>query len=117
MPRYSKGRDLMKKVIVTVPFDENQQKELCSTGNELDFRFMNAVEVTDRELETAAAVIGNVDVKLLKDKANLEWIQLNSSGADAYAAPGAVPENAVITCATGAYGIAISEYMVGMLWL
>lgn len=44
MTGYSKGRDLMKKVIVTVPFDENQKKELCSTGNELDFRFMNAAE-------------------------------------------------------------------------
>ena len=52
---------------------------------------------------------------MLKDKTNLEWVQLNSSGADAYAAKGAVPESTVLTCATGAYGVAISEYMVGML--
>ena len=54
---------------------------------------------------------------MLKDKTNIEWIQLNSSGADAYAMKGAVPENTMITCATGAYGLGISEYMVGMLLL
>lgn len=105
----------MKKVLVTVPFNENQLKELKSVGNDLDFIFANANEVTDSDIESVSAVIGNVDVKLLKDKTNLEWVQLNSSGADAYAAPGAVPESTVLTCATGAYGVAISEYMVGML--
>lgn len=51
----------------------------------------------------------------MRGKDNLEWIQLNSSGADAYAVRGAVPEGSVLTCATGAYGHAISEYMIGML--
>lgn len=105
----------MKKVLVTIPFSEDKKKELQDTNKNLEFQFIDAGKVSDADLKAVNALMGNVDVKLLKDKENLEWVQLNSSGADAYAAKGAVPENTVLTCATGAYGLGIAEYMVGML--
>lgn len=105
----------MKKVLVTVPFSVEQKERLANVYSDLEFTFIHDVKVTSEILLEADALIGNVSVSLLGDKNNLEWIQLNSSGADAYAKPGAVPENTVLTCATGAYGLAISEYMVGML--
>ncbi len=105
----------MKKVLVAVPFNENQKNCLKNISKELEFSFCNPSDVTDEMLSKVNALIGNVPVGMLKDKENIEWIQLNSSGADAYAADGAVPQSTMITCATGAYGHAISEYMVGML--
>ncbi len=105
----------MKKVLVTVPFSDGKKNELRNLNKDLEFIFADAGTVSDEDLRSVNALIGNVDVKLLTDKVNLEWVQLNSSGADAYAAKGAVPENTVLTCATGAYGLGISEYMVGML--
>lgn len=105
----------MKKIIVTVPFSEEQKCSLQKAAEGMECIFTDAAFKDEALLKQASALIGNVPVPLLKDKANLEWIQLNSSGADAYAADGAVCENTVLTCATGAYGHAISEYMVGML--
>lgn len=105
----------MKKVLVTIPFSEEKKEKLQNVNKELDIRFKDTSNVSDEDLREVDALIGNVDVRLLHDKNNLEWIQLNSSGADAYAVDGAVPNETVLTCATGAYGLGISEYMVGML--
>lgn len=105
----------MKKVLVVVPFTVDQKNRLINSGCDVEFTFTQPENVTNEMLSNVDALIGNVPVAMLKDKSNLQWIQLNSSGADAYAAEGAVPESTMITCATGAYGHAISEYMVGML--
>ncbi len=68
---------------------------------------------TDQELENAEIVIGNISLSALKKCKNLKWLQLSSSGADNYAKSDAIDKNrTVITNATGAYGAAISEYMV-----
>lgn len=66
-------------------------------------------------LETADAVIGNLAIDALQQIPHLQWVQLNSSGADAYAREGALPADTMLTCATGAYGIGISEYMIAQL--
>lgn len=103
------------KIVVTVPFDNEQKNRLEAAYPAAQYLFTDAASLSAKELSSADALIGNVPVNMLKGMDNLKWIQLNSSGADAYAIPGAVSENAVLTCATGAYGHAISEYMVGML--
>lgn len=66
-------------------------------------------------LKTADAVIGNLDIPALQQIPDLKWVQLNSSGADSYAKEGALKEDTILTCATGAYGIGIAEYMVAEL--
>lgn len=106
---------MAKKVLVTARFTDTQKAELASMRPELEFRFQSPDKTTEEDLKSVDALIGNVDVSLLSNMAHLEWIQLNSSGADAYALPGAVPEQTVLTCSTGAYGLGISEYMVAML--
>lgn len=103
----------MKKIICAVPFNEEQKNRLIKEAEGYECIFTGSVD--DALLSNATALIGNVPVPMLKGKTNLEWVQLNSSGADAYAVEGALPDSTVLTCATGAYGHAISEYMVGML--
>ena len=105
----------MKKVLVTVPFSAKQKERIISEFQGAEVDFMNPEDVTAKQLGKYNALVGNLPVSILKDMNNLEWIQLNSSGADAYAKLGAVPLDTVLTCSTGAYGLGISEYMVGML--
>lgn len=105
----------MKKILIAVPFNEEQKKRFCQAADDFECNFVEPAAVTEKMLEEVDALVGNVPVPMLKNKNNLQWIQLNSSGADAYAMDGAVPENTVITCSTGAYGHAISEYMIAML--
>lgn len=79
-----------------------------------------AVYVTDMNpdpdiLRGADAVIGNLAPEVLAQIPHLQWVQLNSAGADKYTRPGIIPDGVVLTCATGAYGIGISEYMIAQL--
>ena len=41
---------------------------------------------------------------------NLEWLQLESAGTDAYVKPGVLRPGVVLTNATGAYGKAVAEH-------
>ncbi|MQN02040.1 MAG: D-2-hydroxyacid dehydrogenase [Lachnospiraceae bacterium] len=107
----------MKKVVVAVPFSESQKARLKKTAESYgdEISFITSEAVTEGDICDADAVIGNVEPDVLKASSRLSWLQLNSSGVDAYVKDGVVPEEAVITSATGAYGTALSEYMVAML--
>ncbi len=105
---------MSKKVLVRLPFTQMQRQQLCELadhyGDEMIFSETDAP--TAQEMQGVQAVIGNIDVKSLPHGASLEWVQLNSSGADAYAKDGVIRPDAALTSATGAYGTAIAEYMV-----
>lgn len=67
-------------------------------------------------VEEADIIIGNIDPDLLEYAKNLEWLQLNSAGADAYVKKGVLPEEVVLTNATGAYGPGVAEHMLAVLF-
>lgn len=102
------------KIIITVPFTEEQQAQLRAQMPGADYIFTEAVNVTDEQLQEADILLGNVPVGRLEQAVNLKWLQLNSSGSDAYAKKGVIPESTLLTNATGAYGLAISEHLVGV---
>ena len=64
----------------------------------------------------ADAVLGNLPVPLIRQNDHLEWFQSNAAGPNNYLEPGVLPEECIVTNATGAYGLAISECMLAM-WL
>ena len=59
-------------------------------------------------------IIGNPPARVRESK-KLEWLQLQSAGIGDFAKKGMLPDGAVLTNASGAYGLAISEYMLGVL--
>jgi phosphoglycerate dehydrogenase-like enzyme len=107
----------MKRVLVAYHFNEEQLKALRTVADQYgdEIVFDTTQEVAPEEMTKYNAVIGNMSVDSIRSNHALEWVQLNNSGADAYAKPGVTGERTVLTSATGAYGTAISEYMVGML--
>lgn len=107
------------KIIVTPPFTEEQRKRIqdaAGCGQEL--LFCEKLDVTEQTLADADVILGNLnDPSQLGWCQKLKWIQLNNAGTEGYCTPGALPEGAVLTNATGAYGLAISEYMIAVLFL
>ncbi len=91
---------------------QNKCELIIRNGN--DYKRMGHLSpFTDEELKTATAIIGNPSLETLKKCENLQWLQLASSGADAYANCEYIDRNkTILTNATGAYGHAIAEYMV-----
>jgi len=63
----------------------------------------------------AQIIFGNPPVQFLEGCSELKWLQLNSAGVGPYANPQVLDGSVILTNASGAYGVGISEYMLGVL--
>lgn len=123
-----------KNILVTVPVSAEQKEALLAAAGACPVRFrlgedlpsgrggtlpfpqlLPAGPLTPEDTAWAHAILGNVDPSLLAGAQNLQWLQTSSAGVEGYLRPGILPENAALTNATGAYGLAISEHMLGSL--
>jgi phosphoglycerate dehydrogenase-like enzyme len=102
-------------VVVLMPMEERQKSDLMAMATGANFIFSSAEEINKPTLEDAHIIIGNPEVNMVKDCKNLKWLQLNTAGADNYVKEGVLPEGVKLTNSTGAYGLAISEHMIGVL--
>ena len=100
------------KILITVPFTEEQERRLRAQMPEAEYMFTTRIKASDEQIREADVILGNLPVARLAQAENLKWLQLNSSGADAYAAEGALAPEVILTNATGAYGLAISEHLL-----
>ncbi len=105
----------MEKILVVLPVEDRHKELLEENAPDAEFLYCEKASVTKAQVQEATIIIGNVPPKLLEGTRNLKWIQLNSAGTDGYTVPGVLPEKAVLTNGTGAYGLALSEHMLGML--
>lgn len=106
------------QILVLIPTQEHQKSLLKSKVKEAEFTFIDSSEVTDKQIKQADIIIGNPPIKMLHGSENLKWLQLNSAGYDNYLGEGILSSDTILTNASGAYGLAISEYMVcGLLML
>lgn len=103
-------------IIVALPLEDRHKEAFREILREEDAEliFTTADEVTEAELREATVVIGNLKPTDLKKAPKVKWVQLNSAGTDGYLEEGVLPKGTVVTNATGAYGLAISEYMLGI---
>ena len=104
---------MSKQVLVVIPVEERHKEYLENKGTGCVFTYTSPKAVTEEELANAQIIIGNVSAEQLAKAPKLEWFQLNSAGSDAFCKPGVLKEEVLLTNATGAYGLAISEHMFG----
>lgn len=106
---------MSKNILVLLHLSESEKALLERKAPSCSFVYADRKSLTAEMVQQANAIIGNPPLDMVKDSPNLEWVQLNSAGAGEYTAEGALPEGVVLTNASGAYGLAISEHMLGML--
>lgn len=100
-------------IAVCLPLEENRRAllEKCAPGAKVvysgDPEYENA-------LQKAEIILGNPEPRELKNTKNLKLLQLASAGADRYIGTGILPDGAVLTNASGAYGTSIADYMLCM---
>ena len=108
------------KVLVTFPSgfpycerDEVNFRQALPHG---DFFFCHDGKIPEELLELIEIWIGNAPVPQLEKSTNLKWLQVFASGVDQYAqAANRLPPGMIVTNVTGAFGLTISEYMLGVL--
>ena len=98
-----------KKVLVCLPLNDTHRAALEASVPEFEFRFNALDDVHAEDVLWADVVLGNAPVSMIRQNKHIEWFQSNSAGPDAYLKPGVLPENCMVTNATGAYGLAISD--------
>ena len=103
------------KILVVIPLDENEKEKLQSKMIGAEYIFITSNDVTEEQVKSADIIIGNVPPEYIKGSKKLKWLQLNSAGTDGYCEAGIIPKGAYLTNSTGAYGLAISEHMLGLL--
>lgn len=103
------------RILVVIPLNGEEKEKLQSKMPEAEYIFITTEEITDELVKSADIIIGNVPPEYIKGSKKLKWLQLNSAGTDGYCEAGVIPEGAYLTNATGAYGLAISEHMLGLV--
>lgn len=122
-----------KKILVTVPVEETHIQKLQAAGPNCEFRFRAGMTlpslekarlpfenllpcepVAQEDVDWADIILGNVKDTMLHGSEKLQWLQTNSAGVEAYIKPGVLGKDTLLTNATGAYGLAISEHMLAM---
>lgn len=107
--------DSVKHVLVVAPVTEDHRKRLVCKFPSLQFTFTTPSEATDEQIAAADAVFGNLTPARIQASERLRLLQLNSAGADGYIIPGVLHKDTALANATGAYGLTISEHMMGLL--
>ena len=98
------------KVLCLYPANEAVRAALHEAAPGAEIVFASRDSVTLEDARQFDAILGNPPAEWLSQLEGLRWLQLQSAGAENYAAQ--MPKGAVLTNATGAYGLAISEYMI-----
>ena len=117
-----------KRALVTIPTGERHRNLLQQAAPGWEFRFrgtdtlvcapqeaLPGQPVTQEDVDWAQVILGNMPAAMLHGSPALEWLQTNSAGVEAYIQPGVLAGDTLLTNATGAYGLAIAEHMLGML--
>lgn len=102
-------------ILVVMKVEEEHKAVLQAAAPDANIQYIDAAKVDKDTVQQADIIVGNLNPNLIKDSKNLKLLQLNSAGTDGYTAPGVIPEQAMLCNATGSYGLAISEHMVGMV--
>lgn len=111
----------MKIAFRGTPFSREQKEilsALCESGG-YEYRWYEKdEEVLLPDLLDAEALMGYFPVPLLKSLSNLKWHQVPSAGVDSLCGDIYPNDSVVLTNSSGAFGIAIAEYMLtGVLML
>lgn len=106
---------MVKNILVLLPVNENHKRLLEEKAPSADFIYAGHKTVKAEQILNADVIIGNPDIEILRGSKKLQMLQLQSAGVGRYAEEGVLPEGALLLNASGAYGLAISEYMLGVL--
>ncbi len=107
----------MKNVLVVMPFQESHKQYIERTGQDCKFTYTSIDNATKEQVCDADIILGNANPQLVAQSQKLQWIQLNSAGADAFCKPGVIHPGTLLTCATGAYGLTVSEGLTAMSFM
>ncbi|MBB3129142.1 phosphoglycerate dehydrogenase-like enzyme [Paenibacillus rhizosphaerae] len=103
---------MKKTLLVMMTFLPEFRAILEALAPELDIVYCEKQPPTEEDLKRASYIWGNPSEEQLSLCERLEWLQLQTAGHDRYVLPGVLPKGAMLCNCSGAYGLAISEFLL-----
>lgn len=105
------------KILIAMQIDDEALKFLESAAPEWEYAVKDPGKLHRDDCTDADIIIGTVNARCLEGLENLQLLQLDFAGSDNYARlPLFQGEDApILTNASGAFGVTISEHMIGGL--
>lgn len=107
------GAIAMPEILIAMQAEPRHISQIREAAAACEVVFADAP--SDAELARARVIVGNVPVDRLAAARQLELVQLQSAGVGAYSTLCAPGRGVRVCTASGAYGLAISEHMFGLL--
>lgn len=109
----------INNILVLIRLDDEKLKKLKTAAPEATIVVQKPKELTPQQVEQADIIVGNIDPKFLPHLKKAKLLQLLSSGvSEEYLKIAEMAPECILCSASGAYGPAISEYMLaGLLML
>jgi len=104
----------MRTVAVFCPIEPSDRERLERVLPDFTFVY----EPSDEVIARAEVALGEIPPSKLPLAKHLKWLQLSMAGTDPYTKdPTVLPSSVALTNATGAFGLAIAEHMIGCLFM
>lgn len=103
-----------QKVLVMIPCRQGDQQKFLEAAP--DFSFLFSENPSAQDFQDVQVIIGRPSFAQLADAKNLKWLQISFAGADYYTGRAEFPGDVILTNVSGAFGQAISEYVLAMIF-
>lgn len=104
-----------KNVLVVIPMAQAQKDCLEQLLPGAEYCYTTVFEVTEKQVQQAQIILGNVPAEMIRASQSLAWLHLNSAGYDPYVKEGVLDPHTLLTNSSGAYDKAVAEHMFAML--
>lgn len=104
-----------ENILVLTEVNEEHKKLLEEKAPSANFFYSSSRTVDRDHIQKADIIIGKPPKSMIEDLHNLKWLQLASAGVDDNAKRISQLKGVILTNASGAFGLSISEYMLGVL--
>lgn len=102
----------MKKVLVSVPVDSEQKKQLQDVSSDYEFHYPGEKNLNLSQMEI---IIGNVSAEKLQNCEKLRWLQTASVGVDKYIRKGVLNDEVILTNAVDIHTREVSQHCLAVL--
>lgn len=106
----------MRTIAITKICHKEEKEKICAAVEPDDnVLFFDSKEqlLSSEYLEQIDVLFGEPDVDTIRAMKGLRWVQMTWAGANKYTFAPDFPEHVKVACASGAFGMIISEYIVG----
>ncbi|WP_028043451.1 D-2-hydroxyacid dehydrogenase [Candidatus Stoquefichus massiliensis] len=103
------------RILMLAPLQKENFEKIETHFPDDEFNYSSGLTVTQDLIDECDVIVGNTGNYVNINKENIQLLMLHSAGSDSYIKPGRMHPHTKLTNASGTYGKAIAEHVIGMI--